>query len=334
MTALIKTRILIISDTHGLRFEITRKSQTAAIDVVIHCGDLTQESKLAEFRETIHLLQQIDAPLKLVIPGNHDFTLDDAAFARQTAEARRLSNDQNIDNLLKREYGAMGAARNLWNVAASNIVLLDEGEHNFTLKNRAQLKVYASPYTPSTDEWGFQYAGAHDFKIGSNIDIAITHGPPRGIMDTAADKGRLGCPLLFRAIAKARPRVHCFGHVHHGWGAKLVTWRSDIPDDASHFNSIDNDRSHVVESLTRRRGFKFETAEEAQMRMEKINQYKQQGYCDIRRGGKIALRPGRTLFVNAAMKGERELDQFPWLIEIDLQADEEKLPIHCCITDR
>lgn len=311
MPSPIKTRILVISDTHGLQF--TKQPRLDAIDAVIHCGDLTEHSLLSEFHETIRLLQQIDVPLKLFIPGNHDFTLDDAAFAK-IAEASRMPED-----LLAKAYGAKGAARKLWDEAAQDgkIVLLDEGEHTLMLANGATLKVYASPYTPSTERWGFKYSRKdhdHDFHIGPGIDIAITHGPSRGIMDTAYDSKQIGCPTLFRAVAKAQPRIHCFGHVHDGWGAKLVAWRSDIPDDASHLNSIDNDGSLVIETLATLR----DSGEEAVVRKD---EYERQGYCDMDHcETKPVLGAGKTLFLNAAMKGKTELDQFPWLVEIDLPA--------------
>lgn len=276
MDSPIKTRVFIISDTHGLQL---KKLPLAAggIDVVIHCGDLTEHSKLSEFQETIRLLQKIEAPLKLVIPGNHDFSLDENTFRRKIAEAQRVSDDSHgLTDLLLKEYGTMGAAQALWkdvrSASSGEIILLDEGEHDFQLRNGAHLKVYASPYTPSTDEWGFQYSSTRDFEIGDDVDIAITHGPPRGIMDMTADKRRIGCPMLFRAIAKAKPLLHCFGHAHHGWGAKLVSWRPEIPDEASHFNSIDNDSSQVIESLPRLRGSKFETEEDAELRKERIAQ--------------------------------------------------------------
>lgn len=52
-------------------------------DVAIHCGDLTEESKLEEYRASIQLLKDIHAPLKLVIAGNHDFTMDIPAFRKK-----------------------------------------------------------------------------------------------------------------------------------------------------------------------------------------------------------------------------------------------------------
>lgn len=326
MTTTIKARILIISDTHALQLKDTTISevQAANIDVLIHCGDLTEHSKLSEFREAIRLIQRIDAPLKLVIPGNHDFSLDDEAFGRMIAEARRLSADEDIDDLLTRDYGTTGDAQRLWEGATNGIKLLNEGNHVFTLKNGAQLNVYASPYTPSTNEWGFQYSSAHNFNIDDNIDIAITHGPPKGIMDRTLERKRIGCPMLFRAVAKAQPRIHCFGHVHQGWGARLITWRPDIPDEAVHFDSIDNEKSMVLETLASLRGGEFETPAEAQERVRRVDRYRKQGYCDLHCYAGVDLCPERTLFVNAALKGDEELDQLPWLVDIELQANEPR----------
>lgn len=275
MASQIKARCLIISNTRGLQLA---NPPQADLDVVIHCGDLTEHSILAEFRETIHLLRGIRAPLKLVIAGNHDFSLDDAAFTRKIEEARRMS-DENIDASLESDYGAKGAARRLWDeVANEGIILLDEGTHHFTLQNGALLKVYASPYTPSADEWGFQYAGAHDFNIEDDVDIAITHGPPRGIMDMTAEKKRIGCPMLFRAIARARPRIHCFGHVHNGWGARLATWRLSTIENLTYFNAIDHKNSYMVDNLLTLAGSQLENAEEREEREIRIARLRRQAY--------------------------------------------------------
>jgi 3',5'-cyclic AMP phosphodiesterase CpdA len=83
----VKTRFLVISDTHGSE-DFRRPIDPA--DVAIHCGDLTEESKLDEFRATLRFLKRLDAPLKLVIAGNHDFTLDTPVFERKIAEAGPL----------------------------------------------------------------------------------------------------------------------------------------------------------------------------------------------------------------------------------------------------
>ena len=139
------------------------------------------------------------------------------------------------------------------------IIFLNEGTHSFLLDNGALLRVYASPSTGSlTGDGAFQYKvqDGHDYAIDRQdfVDVAITHGPPKGILDRTEEGQRAGCPDLFTAVSKSRPRLHCFGHIHEGWGAKLVTWRAPHPtsETPSHFTEIDNGRSTVVGIWTRR----------------------------------------------------------------------------------
>lgn len=317
----INTRLLIISDTHGMQFPV---GVNVPVDVAIHCGDLTQHSKLDEFRAGISQIEMINAPLKLIIAGNHDFALDIPTFRQKIFEASRLETLD--DALVEKEYGDYGAAREIMNEAKDKgIVFLDEGSYRFSLQNGALLKVYASPYTPSTvssNEWGFQYSGSHSFGIDSGIDIAITHGPPYGMMDMSAEKKRIGCPQLFAAVAKAQPRIHCFGHVHEGWGAKLVTWRSQISNNPSHFTDIDNDRSTNIETLLSINGSRFELPEEKKVREKRVAEYNLRGYCQVSPSIDDTLSPGdgKTLFINAAIQSHGDLDQLPWVVDIQLPA--------------
>lgn len=217
----IPTKFFILSDTHGIELPSDKKPLEYA-DVVIHCGDLTEESKLEEFQASIRLLDSIQAPLKLVIAGNHDFTMDIPTFKKKIADI-----DPPLDpELVRKVYGDYGEARRTFEEAKiAGIVFLDEGTHQFHLANGAALTVYASPLTPSFGDWGFRYSPheRHEFSIGKGVDVAITHGPPQGIMDRTYDGKRVGSPELFSAIARTRPQLHCFGHIHEGWGAKLVT---------------------------------------------------------------------------------------------------------------
>ncbi|OQE21126.1 hypothetical protein PENSTE_c012G04091 [Penicillium steckii] len=252
-TTNIKTRFLICSDTHGidcLPGLIPSTKQHA--DVAIHCGDLTTQSQLHEYKASIRLLQSINAPLKLVIAGNHDFTMDIPVFHNKVAEAQPIERE-----LIEQAYGYDGQARKLF--TDSGIIFLDEGVHSFHLQNGALLTVYASPYTPSLGDWGFQYHpdDGHDFLIDdssgkSSVDVVITHGPPKGIMDYTNSGERGGSVHLFRALARTRPRprMHCFGHIHEGWGAKLITWRDETTPTPSHLTDIDNGRSFSIAKLS------------------------------------------------------------------------------------
>ncbi|KAI1204567.1 Metallo-dependent phosphatase-like protein [Annulohypoxylon truncatum] len=320
----IKTRFLILSDTHGMKFS-SGNYHRHHVDVAIHCGDLTEESKIAEFQTSLNLLKNINASLKLVIAGNHDFTLDVPIFKRKVAEAEPSLEP----HLVAKEYGKFGEARELFEkeeAENAGIVFLDEGTHRFILKNGAALTVYASSYTPSLGDWGFHYhpEEGHQFPIQKGTDIVITHGPPKGVMDFTHSRERAGCPDLFAAVARTCPRLHCFGHIHEGWGARIVTWREKISNVPSYFTDIDNTKSVVIETLKRFRQSKADE-DKTEAASKKSNETKlcAEGifrYVSHCTGDENKLLEERqTLFINAAIQGDEEHPiQLPWLVDIEL----------------
>ena len=316
MASHITTRFLIVSDTHG---KFLQHNIDQPVDVAIHCGDLTEESKLDEFKTTINLLKKINAPLKLVIAGNHDWTLDTPVF-KQRLSAIDLKPE---DEVVKREYGAFEEAMSLLeseDAKANGIVYLQEGTHSFKLANGANLTVYASPYTPSVDGWGFNYhpQEEHDWTINNDVDVVVTHCPPKGVLDMTESRQRGGSPGLFAAVARSRPKLHCFGHLHANWGAKKISWRDETPsDEPSHFTDIDNDESTVIETLSTLQPKKFDSPENIKEKKARQAKYNAQGYCDALN---LGLKDGmQTLFVNAAIEGDAEDEKhFPWVVEVEL----------------
>ncbi|KAL1883641.1 hypothetical protein Plec18167_002648 [Paecilomyces lecythidis] len=316
----VKTRFLIISDTHGEEFGPEVNSLEA--DVAIHCGDLTEESKVEEYRTSMKLLKKLNARLKLVIAGNHDFTMDTPAYERKIAEVTPALDPA----LVKREYGDFGEMKQLFDGAKdAGIIFLDEGMHHFKLENGASLTVYASPYTPSPGGgWGFQYHPdqGHEFSIEKGAGVVITHGPPNGIMDYTDSRKRAGCPHLFGAVARARPRLHCFGHIHEGWGAKLVTWRDQLSETPSHFTDIDNSKSVVIDSLANLKTSRFDTLENIAEKSKRKDALRLEGcrstsHCT---GDANPLKYGeQTVFVNASIEGTEDYQMHaPWLIDLEL----------------
>ena len=77
-----RVRMIILSDTHG---DDLKDVSLPSADVVLHCGDLTNDSWFAELERTLAMLRAIDAPLKLAIPGNHDFSLEPGYWRRTRA---------------------------------------------------------------------------------------------------------------------------------------------------------------------------------------------------------------------------------------------------------
>ena len=319
-SASIKTSFLILSDTHGMEFGPEDRPFQHA-DVAIYCGDLTEESKLEEYRASIRLLEDNSAPLKLVIAGNHDFTMDIPAFRKKIADARpHLDSD-----LVRKVYGDDGDARQIFEDArAAGLIFLDEGSHHFTLENGVILTVYASPWTPSLSDWGSQYppSQGHNFEIKEGTDLVITHGPPKGIMDYTDSKQRAGCSDLFRAVARARPQLHCFGHIHEGWGAKLVTWRDQLSETPSHFTDIDNEHSVVLEKLSGFKQTELDTMESKEQKSKKTENYRRERcYATSHYTGDAnpVVSRKQTLFINAAIQGTEEYPlQMPWLVELKL----------------
>ncbi|KAK4199326.1 Metallo-dependent phosphatase-like protein [Triangularia verruculosa] len=326
----VKTKFFILADTHCYgpdKFKVP----DIPVDVAIHCGDLTEGSKLAEFHTALDILREINAPLKLVIAGNHDFTLDTQAFSRKLQSGLGAFKDP--EEVIETVYGTPGEARYLIDSHKDDgIVFLDEGTHVFTLENGANLTVYASPFTPSRDmDKGFTYKrrDGHKFNIPDyGVDIVMTHGPPRNILDTDYMHTPAGCSGLYQAVAKVRPRMHCFGHIHEAWGAKLVSWRKyGFPI----FNGwvMDGQATVEIDTLsTALPGFK-DCELEVQIKAVRLLELREAGYIETSHS-KIAgdahpVEPGRnTLFVNAAVTPYgRKQNQLPWVVEIDLPVSKE-----------
>lgn len=231
--------MMILSDTHGSDL---KDLSLPKADVVLHCGDLTNDSRSEDFERTLATLRVIDAPLKLAIPGNHDFSLepgywkwtrdrshpaqqhqhDHGGMPAQTSEAED-ENEDGTDAKASWELLRRAARRD-------SIFLLPQGTHIFVLGldagGGARLRLFASPLTPRLGNWGFQYDRSNPRKwvippITPNgdgtVDMVMTHGPPRGIRDGTGMMGQggvvagAGCAGLLAAVERARPRVHCFG---------------------------------------------------------------------------------------------------------------------------
>ena len=248
----VRTRLLLLSDTHAhLPAPPTAnrsfRRPLPAADVLLHAGDLTWRGKLKEHEAALTLLESASAPVKLVVAGNHDITLDADYYPCAVRRGRwaleggphQLRGGNRADVAAARD--AVAAARALWTGARARragVRLLDEGPHDVALPNGARLRVYASPYTPEFSDWGFGYGRLEDrFNADRGaaqpvpewpaVDVLMTHGPPQGILSKVAGSHEdVGCAALARAVRRARPRLHVFGHIHEEWGAERVDWKA------------------------------------------------------------------------------------------------------------
>lgn len=323
MASGIKTRFLIISDTHSATPSQNATDEEASFrpplphaDVLLHCGDLTMVGYLFEYEKTMEMIENIPATLKLVIAGNHDISLDEPFFERKGAYMQR-GHKHPYDQDLPRK------ARELWTsdrAQRAGIVYLDEGTYKFTLSNGALLRVYASPYQPEFCDWAFPYWRNQDRynpphqctpnaePIAENpvpdfpsIDVMMTHGPPYRIQDVTRTGEHVGCEHLLRAARRCKPRLHCFGHIHEAWGAQRVRWRED--------EELNVKTDHHVKQSTPI------TTNEQDMKIERAAK------IDVSQSSDRPLDYGKeTLMVNASiMSVTYKPWNGPFLIDMDLE---------------
>ena len=179
------------------------------------------------------MLGRMNAELKLVIAGNHDLELDQQYWEAQSDEDGAPEDREDHEIATRTMTGLLADE--------AGVRFLSEGTHFFTLKSGASFTIYVSPYTPAFGNWAFAYNHHEDrfnkpfhvadgatsiatHPIPDAIDIVMTHGPPKGILDWCAE-GHVGCNNLLQAIRRAKPRMHCFGHIHDSNGVEIIDWR-------------------------------------------------------------------------------------------------------------
>lgn len=150
---------------------------------------------------------------------------------------RRPHTEQDLEEAQRTYTGA--------EAIEAGIVYLVEGTRSFNLPNGAHLTVYASAYTPEFYDWGFAYPRNQD-RFNSSLQstpvnpvpdfnpseadrvaVMITHGPPKGVLDKTTRGEHVGCDNLMQAVSRCQPLLHCFGHIHEGWGGCTKSWLPD-----------------------------------------------------------------------------------------------------------
>jgi hypothetical protein len=294
-------RFLILSDTHGNELP----SKLPACDVLLHCGDFTEDGSPESIARALQALGKIKAELKLVIAGNHEISLDRVYYLAEGGSAVDIERSR----VLISPEPSSEASKN-------GVTVLKEGTHTFTLSSGASFSIYASPFTPVYGASGFQYptkedrynppgispswahnVGTETSTIPESVDIVMTHGPPRYILDSTSDGGNAGCEHLRRAIERVKSKLHCFGHAHKGYGAQRLVFKE---------NENNKEEDDSIIPLAKEWVGK--------------NQATKKGFASLPPGSLDEFRTKKqTLCVNAAMEGEKGvLENAPWVVDLDL----------------
>lgn len=176
-------RVTVISDTHMMHEQL----RLPAGDLLIHCGDMFDL-----YSRDLSALKDLDGwfgsqPFDKVIctGGNHDHLLE------------------HVRGLVSQPF------RNAH-------YLEDE------LLHYRGLRIFGAPWLPGLPRHAFHknrpgLAEAWS-RIPADIDILVTHTPPKDVLDRSSRGVSFGCPELANRLRWVTPRVHCFGHVHASVG--------------------------------------------------------------------------------------------------------------------
>ena len=176
-------KFTIISDTH-LDHE---KLGVMSGDVLIHCGDMFDlfGSHVGDMKRMDEWFGKQQFDLILCIGGNHDHDLE-----KRVGETPQ---------------------------PFKNAIFLDGESYEYK-----GIKFFGASWVPDLYHHAFfkenedlEYEWA---KIPNDTDVLITHTPPLDILDKSSKNMTLGCAHLAANIARVKPRLHCFGHVHASSG--------------------------------------------------------------------------------------------------------------------
>ena len=178
-------KIACISDLHTHMQHVI----VPPCDIVICAGDISYSGHTKDIKKFLQWFSAIKAQHHVFIAGNHDLI-----FERDPERAA---------NILAKFPSV---------IYLENSGVIIDG-----------LKLWGSPWTQKFHDWAFN-ADADKLQavwsqIPDDTDILITHSPQYGILDRAQWTNELaGCKQLATAIARVKPKVHIFGHIHEGYG--------------------------------------------------------------------------------------------------------------------
>lgn len=194
-----------IADLHGF------KPKLPGGDLLILAGDYTAKDTFLEWADFFKWVKQQQYTKKILIAGNHDNLLY-TGFPKTEKEAEELAE---LHDFLVHQGKTIEDFE----------YLCDSGtEYN-------GLKIWGTPWTPLFDGVNpkctafMRYENFLNDKfsqIPTGLDILITHGPMKYILDENIHGYPCGSLALRKHIDRAKPRFHVCGHIHEQGGNELM----------------------------------------------------------------------------------------------------------------
>lgn len=179
-----KKKLVLISDTHGQHEQV----KIPKCDFLICSGDVTTEregfTQLATFFDW---MKRQPATHCVFCFGNHD-----GVGADDMTACKKLAEDFGVTLL------------------AESLAIIDG------------VSLWGSAYTVDFCSWFFMKPASQMHEIWSlcpeKVDVLVTHGPARGILDLTYGGVHAGCVALRNTIDRLQPVLHVFGHIHEQRG--------------------------------------------------------------------------------------------------------------------
>ncbi len=180
-------KLWLISDTHNQHDRLTIPTN---VDAVFHCGDESDSGNAwlnePETRAFFNWFCELDISAKFFVPGNHSTAIEQGLVTP--------SDYPDVTFLIHEQTEWRG------------------------------LQIFGSPYTPMFFNWSYMKPRPELEpiwqSIPSDLDILITHGPPKGVFDVTRDfdtrqPTHVGSNSLTTHVEqRIRPKLHAFGHLH------------------------------------------------------------------------------------------------------------------------
>ena len=187
-------KIDAISDLHGSRPTLPGG------DLLIIAGDMNARDKLSEWVSFYHWLEKQNYRKKIYIAGNHDGFL-----TQYNTSSDPMWEKLNADHTV--EY------------------LCD------SLTEFEGLKIWGTPWSLSFDESNphcRSFTGTEEELkakydlIPDDIDILISHGPMKHMLDANRDGYACGSYELRNAVDRVKPKLLICGHIHEQGGKQMM----------------------------------------------------------------------------------------------------------------
>ena len=188
-----------IADLHG------HYPSLSGGDLLIIAGDLTARDDIEGWSAFDIWLQNQPYKHKIVVCGNHDMS------AQVTPE---------IGETLEKSEGVK--------------YLCDSGTEV------EGFKIWGTPWTLFSERLNLRCRGftgtEEELKekfdlIPDDINILVSHGPAKGILDRTTSGEEIGSVGLLEVLTRVQPFLHVFGHVHEGYGYYKGTFKTEAGEE-------------------------------------------------------------------------------------------------------